>query len=109
MEQFIKERKGNRTFERISRWNLLDSTIIADRNRFAKYADNAGNKGEKLVLTYFRLRSHTYPLNMFGKLVDVIELEDHSIISRQNVENNIYYLEISPDKNKVRLYKEIIV
>jgi len=107
MNDVLKERKGNRTFQRISRWNSIDSTLISKNNRFAKYADKIGTGDAKLDLTYFKLKSHMYPLNMFGKLMETIMLEDLSVLSRQDVENNIYYLEISPEKDKVRLYKEI--
>ena len=103
----IKEQNGDRLFERVSRWNVLNYTIISDHNRFAKYADNAGNKNERLTLTYFKLRNHHYPLNQYGKLVAPIRLEDNSILSRQDVENEVYYLEVNPTKDKVRLYKEI--
>ena len=105
MEEFIKERNGGRRFERISRWNLIDYTIISKNNRFAQYADDADSGKDKLAFTYFKLRNHTYPLNMFGKLMESIELEDHTKISRQNVEDNNYFLEVSPDKTKVRVYK----
>lgn len=103
----IKEVNGSRKFERVSRWNVLNYTIISDHNRFAKYADNAGNKNEKLTLTYFKLRNQHYPLNKYGKLVTPIQLEDHSILSRQDVEDGIFYLEINATKDKVRLYREI--
>ena len=88
---------------------MIDYTIISKNNRFAQYADDADSGKDKLAFTYFKLRNHTYPLNMFGKLMKAIELEDHSIISRQSVENCVYFLELSSDKSKVRLYKEITV
>ena len=103
----VKEVNGSRKFERVSRWNVLNYTIISDHNRFAKYADNAGNKNEKLTLTYFKLRNQHYPLNKYGKLATPIQLEDHSILSRQDVEDGIFYLEINATKDKVRLYREI--
>lgn len=102
----IKERNGGRRFERISRWNSLDYTLIADKNKFAKYADNTGTN-QKLTLTFFRLGSRRYPLNMFSKLVKPIHLEDFSTITRQSVEDSVYYLEINPEKDKVRLYREV--
>jgi len=108
MAESLKEKTGTRRFERISGWNLLDYTIIADRNRFAPYADNFGKKYEKLTLTYFRLRGRTYPLNMFGKLVDPVVLEDYTKLSRQNVEETTYYLEINSTKDKVRVYREVV-
>ena len=107
MQQIIKERGGTRMFERVSRWNVVDYTIISNRNRFAQYADNAGTGTDKLTLTFFKLRNHTYPLNRFAKLVDKIQLEDLSVLSRQDTETGIFYIEVSPEKDKVRLYKEI--
>lgn len=107
MNDTILEKNGTRKFEMISRWNAIDYTIISDNNRFAKYADNYGNKNEKLTLTFFKVRNHTYPLNMFAKLMEPIQLEDRSVLSRQSTENDSYYLEINSAKDKVRVYKEI--
>ena len=45
--------------------------------------------------------------NKEGKKITPIMLEDLSTLSRQDVENHVYYLEISPEKDKVRLYKEV--
>ena len=55
MAALIKERNGNRVFERICRWNIIDYTIISKNNRFVKYADSFENT-EKYPLTYFKLR-----------------------------------------------------
>lgn len=107
--KIFKERNGGRMFERVSRWGVIDYTIVTKRNRFAKYGDDFDGKKDKYNLTYFELRKHMYPVNMFEKLAKCIELEDHSLLSRQSVENNQYFLEISPKKDKVRLYKEITV
>lgn len=107
MNDILSERKGTRKFKRLSRWNSLDSTLISKNNRFAKYSEEIGTGGAKLDLTFFKLKNHVYPLNMFGKLVKTIMLEDLTVLSRQDVENHIYYLEVSPEKDKVRLYKEI--
>jgi len=106
MSSLVKERNGGRRFERISRWNNLDYTIIADNNRFAKYADNAGT-GKKLTLTYFRWKNQRYPFNMFGKLIKPMVLEDFSTISRQSVEDCKVFLEVNATKDKVRLYREV--
>lgn len=108
-KKIFKERNGGRVFERISRWSVIDYTIVSKRNRFAKYGDDFDGKKDKYNLTYFKLRNHTYPVNVFGKLIEYIELEDHSLISRQSIEDSHYFLEINPEKDKVRLYKEIII
>lgn len=103
----LKTLDGSRKFERISRWNLIDYTIISKSNRFVKYADVDDFGKNKLSLTFFKLRNHTYPLNMFAKLVTPIQLEDRSVLTRQNVENDVYYMEVNSNKDKVRLYKEV--
>ena len=102
----IKERNGLRRFERVSRWNAIDYTIISDRNKLAQYADNYGT-GEKLTLTFFKWSGHTYPLGMFGKLVESIMLDDFTQLTRQSVVDCDYFLEINPTKDKVRLYRKV--
>lgn len=106
MAALIKERNGNRVFERICRWNIIDYTIVSKNNRFVKYADSFENT-EKYPLTYFKLRHDTYPYNRYSKLPNNIYLEDLSILSRQDVEDTSYFLEVNSDNTKVRLYREI--
>lgn len=105
MVNYIKERNGSRMFEKISGWNAIDYTIISDRNKFAKYADNAGSKTEKLTLTFFRIRKQIHPLTQFEKLVTSIQLEDFSVLTRRHIEDDKYFLEFNADKEKVRLWK----
>ena len=105
MAIYIKERNGSRVFEKLSGWNTIDYTIISDRNRLAKYADNAGSKTEKLTLTFFRIRKQVHPLPKYRKLVTPIQLEDFSNLTRQDVEDGTYFLELSKDKEKARLWK----
>lgn len=105
MGKILNERNGSRRFERISRWNALDYTCITDNNKHAKYADNAGT-GQRLTLTYFRLGTHVYPLKMFSKSAKIM-LEDFATLSRQNIEDSTYYLEVNTEKDKVRLYREL--
>lgn len=107
MVNYIKERNGSRMFEKISGWNTIDYTIISDRNRLAKYADNAGSKTEKLTLTFFRIRKQVHPLPKYGKLVTPIQLEDFSILTRQDIEDGNYFLELNADKEKARLWKMV--
>lgn len=102
----VKERNGLRRFERLSRWNAVDYTIISDRNKLAEYADNYGT-GEKLTLTFFKWNGHTYPLGMFGKLMEPITLEDFTHLHRQSVVDCDYFLEINSTKDKVRLYRKV--
>lgn len=105
MDQTFKEKAGGRVFTRVSRWNLIDYTIISAKNRLAGYADNYGTGGNKLNLTYFKFNNHTYPLNYFPKLVTPIQLEDHVTLSRKSTGEDEYYLEINETRDKVRLYK----
>ena len=102
----VKERNGLRRFERVSRWNAIDYTIISDRNKLAQYADNYGT-GEKLALTFFKWNGHIYPLGMFGKLMEPITLEDFTHLHRQSVVDCDYFLEVDTKKEKVRLYRGV--
>lgn len=105
MDQVFKEKDGNRMFARVSRWNLIDYTIISTKNRLAEYADNYGSGANKLNLTYFKFNNHTHPLNYFPKLVTPIQLEDQVTLSRKSSGDDEYYLEINSAKDRVRLYK----
>ena len=105
MDQVFKEKDGNRMFARVSRWNLIDYTIISTKNRLAEYADNYGSGANKLNLTYFKFNNHTYPLNSFPKLVTPVTLEGQITLTRKCAGDGEYYLEINATKDKVRLYK----
>lgn len=108
MGKQLRERNGSRIFERAGGWNAIDYTVITRSNKFAQYADNYDSKADKLNLTCFKYSNHITPLNRFARLVNNITLEDFSVISRQDTEG-CYWMEISPDKRKVRLYREVAV
>ena len=103
----IKEKDGIRYFERISRWNAIDYTVVSRNNRFAEYSDNYHTKDTKLNLTCFKYSNQTYPLEKFTKLAEPIILEDRTSLYRVDPETKTY-LELSGDKEKIRLYKEVI-
>lgn len=104
----IGERFGDRKFERLSRWNLIDYTLISRNNRLAQFADNYGDKNaSKLNLTCFKFGAKVYALKQFSKFDDPIILSDHSSISRIDSTNNMM-LEVNSDKTKVRLYREVL-
>lgn len=107
MAKLISEMNGTRKFELLSRWNSLEYTLISRNSKFAQYADNYHSNAEKLNFTYFKLRNTIYPLNKFARFDQSIVLSDFSTISRIDTETNLL-LEITDDKRKVRLLKEII-
>jgi len=102
----IKERNGNRQFEKMSRWNSLEFTIITPNSVNAKYADNAGSGNKNLFITYFKRDGKIYPLNRFEKLEKPLMLEDLSRLVMRDTESN-YWLEMDSKKDRVRVYKEI--
>ncbi len=108
MAKLISEMNGTRKFELLSRWNSLEYTLISRNSKFAQYADNYRSNAEKLNFTYFKLRNTIYPLNKFARFDQSIVLSDFSTISRIDTETNLL-LEITDDKRKVRLLKEITV
>lgn len=101
-----KELKGDRVFERICNWNVIDYTVISKRNRLAKYADDP-NAGDRLNLTFFSIRGNKYAINQYAKLVDPIVLEDFTVLSRQDTERGEYYLAVNETKDRVRVYREV--
>lgn len=102
----IKERNGNRKFEKMSRWNALEFTIITPKSVNAKYADNAGSGNKNLFITYFKRDNKIFPLRRFEKLEKPIILEDFSRIVMKDTESD-YWLEIDETKDKVRVYREV--
>ena len=106
MTNTVKAKNASRKFERISRWNSLEYTLVSRNNNYAQYADNFHSNDKKLNLTCFRLGTHHYPLNMFGKLSAPIALEDLGTISRVSPELGLF-LELNSDKTKVRIYREV--
>ena len=106
MATLLNEKNGDRKFERLSRWNTLDYTLISRNNQFAAYADNYNSSDAKLNLTCFHVGTTLYPLRRFGKLDKPVSLDELSTISRYDPVTG-FYLEINSDKSKVRLYREV--
>lgn len=102
----IKERKGSRCFEKMSRWNSLEFDTISKRSSLAKYADASNSDSARLFITYFERDGKKYPINRFEKLNPPVMLEDLTRLSLRDTESD-YWLEINQDKDKVRVYKEI--
>ena len=106
MGKILSERKGDRRFERLGRWNTLEYTVISRENRFAQYADNYNSDNVKLNITTFKHNNEVYPFSRF-KRVMAIDLDDFSRIVMKDDEDNLW-LEVSPDREKVRLYREVL-
>lgn len=102
----VKERNGSRVFEKMSRWNSLEDSIITPNNANAKYADNAGSGNKNLFITYFKRDGKIFPINRFKKLDAPIMLEDLSRITMKDTESD-YWIEINETKDKVRVYREV--
>ena len=107
MSKIFTEKGGTRKFERLSRWNLLEYTVISRNNRYAEYADNYDSKANKLNITLLRFITKMLPLRRFAKLDKPIILEDLSPLSRYDEETKLF-LEMNSDKSKIRLYRELI-
>lgn len=103
----VKELKGDRQFEKLTRWNTLEDTIISNKNKNAPYGDVVNGNTEKLFLTYFVLKGKQIPIKRFGKVAPPLVLEDLSIISGYDPETQ-YYLEVDKDNRKIRVWKEIV-
>ena len=101
-----RERKGNRQFEQMSRWNTLEFSTITRSSTLAKYADPSSSNGAKLFITYFERDGKKYPINRFEKLNPPVLLEDLTRLTLKDTESN-YWLEINEDKDKIRVYKEV--
>ena len=102
----VKERNGKRQFEKMSRWNSLEDSIITPNNANAKYADKIGSGNKSLFITYFKRDGKIFPINRFEKLDTPVMLEDLSRLTMRDTESN-YWLEINEDKSKIRVYKEV--
>ena len=102
----IQERSGSRYFEKRSRWNVIDYTVISSNNINAKYGDKVGSDTNRLFLTYFKFGEKVYPLNRFKKLDTPVMLEDLTRLTLKDSESN-YWLEMNETKDKVRVYEEI--
>ena len=108
--KIVNEKDGDRKYDRISRWNVLEETIISEKSKHAPYADNfdysKGKQADKLFLTYFKLNGRVIPFNKFAILFPPITLEDRSVISRCDTESGIY-LEVDAKARKVRMYRKV--
>lgn len=102
----VRERNGARFFEKMSRWNSLEYSLISPRNVNAKYADNHENGCKQLPITYFRRGGKMYPLKRFRKLDKPIVLEDFSVISMKDTGSD-FWLEVDEKADKIRVYQEI--
>ena len=100
----FKEKDGTRVFERSGRWNVVDYTIITRKSTYAKYADN--EDGDRLWLTYFKPHGVMMPMKRFAELDVPIVLEDNIKLVRKDTEDD-FFMEISSDNTKVRLYTEV--
>lgn len=104
----LKEVSSGRVFERISRWNVIDYTLVSRKNRLAPFADNYDDKNAaSLNLTCFKFDTKIHPLKQFETLATPIVLEDNTVLSSCASDKNML-LEVSPDGNKVRVYKEVL-
>lgn len=98
-----KERNGNRVFEKITRWNILEDTIVSPKNKFSAYADNANSNNNKLFLTICTIRGKVIPFNRFEPLETPILLEDMSNLVRYDKETG-YYMEVNKENRKIRVW-----
>ncbi len=104
MGKTLSQFHGTRKFQRMGRWAALEETIITRNSQFAKYSDNFDSNDPKLRITFFRQGQSHIPYKKFVNLSDNIMLEDFSVLSKVNSEEQLY-LEVS--KDKIRLYKEV--
>ena len=105
MSKVLRERNGTRQFEKLSRWNTLDYTLISRNSIFAKYSDDPNSKGAKLCLTRFIFQNNWQPLNRYHKVDKPIMLSDLTVLSRQDSDNPDIWLEMGEDK--IRVYREV--
>jgi cyanate lyase len=103
----LTEKNGIRRFERISRWHTLTDTIISKHNRMVAYADEADKGKDRLWITCFVHGSKTFPIRRYAAISPAIVLSDRSVLSRQDIEDDSFFIEINSDNSQVRLYKEI--
>ena len=102
----VKEHNGVREFNRASRWNSLEETIITPKNANAPYADNTGGDKKRLFITYVSRRDKLYPLRRFEPLDQPVILEDFAKLTLKDPVSG-YFLEFNEDKSKARLYLEV--
>lgn len=106
MANAIRERNGSRVFEKMSRWNTLEYTTISRKSTLAKYADPSSSDGARLFITYFIRDDKKFPINRFEKLNPPVMLEDLTRLTLKDTESD-YWLEINPDNDKIRVYREV--
>ena len=106
MGKVLSERHSSRKFERASRWNTIEYTIVSRKNRFAEFADNYDDGSDKLNMTWFKVNNTMFPVNRFIRLESNIILDDYSTLTRQDPETHMF-LEFNKDKSKVRVYNEV--
>ena len=102
----VRERNGNRSFEKMSRWNSLEYSFVSPRNINAKYADNPNSGAKQLAITFFRRNGKVFPLKRFEKLDKPIILEDFSVLTMKDTGSD-YWLEVDKNADKIRVYEEI--
>lgn len=105
MSKILREKNGTRQFEKLTRWNTLDYTLVSRKSIFAKYADNLNSNDAKLCLTRFIFQNTWQPFNRYHKVDKPVMLSDLTVLSRQDSENPDMWLEVGDDK--VRVYKEV--
>lgn len=109
--KIFKDKSGKRQFERISRWNILEDTIISPKSSNAPYADNYDastvQQADRLFLTYFKRDGRVVAFNKYCTLWPGLELEDHSVLSKYDKDSQTY-LEVDMKARKVRMYREVI-
>ena len=105
MAKVYKERHG-RKFKSLGRWSALEDTIITPNSKYAKYATATEDAG-KLWLSCFRCLNKFYPYNRYADLDQKLILEDFTIISKYDTEDNTLFLAVDNKNHKIKLYQEI--
>ena len=96
MGKVLRERNGTRQFEKLTRWNTLDYTLISRNSTFAKYADDPCS---------IVFQNTWQPFNRYHKVDKPIMLSDLTVLSRQDSDNPDIWLEVGTDK--IRVYREV--
>lgn len=105
MEKILAEKNGTRSFERLSKWHILDYVMVTRKSSFARYA-TGGARAEKLDLLHYKVGGVTFPYFRSEELAPVVVLEDGSQLTRKDTETDMF-LEVDITRGKVRLYREI--
>lgn len=107
MGKIVSEKNGTRKFERIGRWTSLEYTRVSRNSKFAKYADNYNSDHIKLNLTGFKHYNEFKPFNRYKPISEPVKLDDLCRLVMRNEDDNTW-LEMSSDREKVRLYREVL-